>query len=144
MAGNVVRVTSNGNQVVDQLADLLIPFYGASRVNATKPGALRLWNQELYDRSNRFVAPALDRILPVRTGKLKRSFKWVQARDQDGNLVGLFVSVLYGRYPVIRHRGRENTLKHAVVDAYNDRLDIVVHGLGQLVLNDMNGRLRGT
>ena len=86
-----------GDQVGDFVVGLLRSF-GCSAIElaTAKTTAKRVFNNHLYAGLRRLVLPAVQKRLPVRTGRLKRSFSMKRRGDK-----AVFTVEFYGLQRVI-------------------------------------------
>ena len=88
-----------------------------------------MFNDRLYINLRRLVYPAVRRRLPVKTGRLKRSFRMTRQGDN-----AVFSVVFYGLQRVVRPRPRV-TVRHVIVEEFVRRGSPVINGALQAALN---------
>ena len=110
-----------GQAIGDLVAGILRSFgFSASEQAAARITAKSTFNNSFYRNLRRLVFPAVQRRLPVRTGKLKRSFRMIRKGDN-----AIFTHVFYGGQKIVRPRPRQ-TVRGVIVEELIRRADPVV------------------
>ena len=119
-----------GAQIADIVVGILRPFgLSAIELAAARSTAKRVFNNHMYNNLRRLVFPAVQRRLPVRTGRLKRSFRMLRQGDN-----AVFITVWYGQQRIIRPRPRV-TVRGAVVDEFVRRAQPIIGNALQAALD---------
>ena len=84
------------------------------RVAAARQIAKKVFNDQLFRGLRRLIFPAVQKRLPVRTGRMSRSFRLVRKGD-----VAVFQVVFYGQQRVVRPN--RVTVRRAVIEEFTRR-----------------------
>ena len=127
---NNVVMNLPGAQIAEIIVGILRPFgYSTAELLAARLTAKRVFNDHMYRNMRRLVFPAVRRRLPVRTGRLKRSFRMLRHGDN-----AIFTVIWYGQQKIIRPRPRVTT-RGAVVDEFILRAQPVIGNALQAALD---------
>ena len=119
-----------GDSIGDIVVQILRPFgLSAAELLAKRAIAKRVFNNHMYNNLRRLVFPAVRRRLPVRTGRLQRSFRMMRHRDN-----AIFTHIFYGGQRIIRPRPRV-TVRGAIVEEFARRGNPVVGAAIQAALD---------
>ena len=119
-----------GDEIGDVVVGILRPL-GCSAIELAraKTTAKRVFNDRLYDNLRRLVVPAVQKRLPVRTGRLKRSFGMTRRGD-----AAIFSVEFYGLQKVVRPRPRV-TVRALIVEEFARRANPVIGNAIQAALD---------
>ena len=118
---NNVVMNLPGSQIADIIVGILRPFgLSAAELAVARSTAKRVFNNHMYNNLRRLVYPAVRRRLPVRTGRLKSSFRMLRHGDN-----AIFSAIWYGQQRIIRPRPRV-TVRGAIVDEFVLRANPVI------------------
>ena len=118
---NHIVLNLPGAQIAEIIVGILRPFgLSAIELAAARITAKRVFNNHMFRNLRRLVFPAVQRRLPVRTGRLKRSFRMLRHGDN-----AVFTVIWYGQQRIIRPRPRV-TVRGAIVDEFVLRAQPVI------------------
>ena len=131
MPGAYNRVVLNlpGKAIGALVVGILRPLgYSAIRLSFARKTAQSVFNAVLYSGLRRLVFPAVQSRLPIRTRRLKRSFR--MTRDGDN---AVFTFVFYGQQKIIRPS--RITMRRAVIEEFSKRGNIIIEHALQRALD---------
>ena len=118
-----------GDKIGDIVAGLLRSTgSSAIRVESARRTAKQVFNNRLYRGLRRLVYPAVQSRLPVRTGRLKQSFR--MTRRGDNCLISF---VFYGQQKLVRPR--RVTVRRAVIEEFARRGNAIIESALQAALD---------
>ncbi len=123
MPGRYSSISLNlpGDAVGDIVVGLLAAFgFSVVELARARTTAKRVFNDRLFINLRQYVFPAVQARLPIRTGRLKRSFR---LHRRGNNAV--FTTIFYGEQKVVRPRPRQ-TVRQVIVEELDRRAGAVV------------------
>ena len=110
-----------GKDIGAIVVSILRPLgFSAIELEAARRTAIRVFNNRLYINMRQLVYPAVRKRLPVRTGRLRRSFRMMRAGDN-----AVFKAIWYGQQRIIRPRPRQS-VQAVIVEEFARRGNPVI------------------
>lgn len=110
-----------GAAIGDIVVSILRPFgFTAAELALARSTAKRVFNDRLFINLRSYVFPAVQERLPVRTGRLKRSFRMMRRGDS-----AIFSTEFYGLQKIVRPTPRR-TVRTVIVEELDRRADQVI------------------
>lgn len=136
--GARIVIDMNGRGLEQSLFNIFsgLGIYRPATIRAALVGVRQSWNDEVAKRVRFIVTRKLKGQIPIKTGKLRRSY---QLQRTEGD-IALVTMLLYGRWVQVRN----DVLLYTTVKDLVRHLDDVLSGLAQAETNKVIARLNAS